>query len=83
MVVVTTPEFLDSDNCAEIESSLKRCMQVGIRRWVVDAGQLTYMSSAGAGVFVHLVSVAKKGEGAVVFARAQPPAANAKIASTS
>ena len=73
VAVVTTPEFLDSDNCDAFEESLMRCLDAGIRRFVIDAAALSYMSSAGAGVFIHLLSRVGKGKGGVVFAGTQLP----------
>ena len=63
---------LDAHTAPEFEAALLACLAEGDARIVADGSGLTYVSSAGLGVFMSVVEPAREAGGDVVIA-ALPP----------
>jgi anti-sigma B factor antagonist len=55
LVVLTLNGFLDAHTAPEFEKAIQREFDAGHVRLIADCGELTYISSAGLGVFMSFI----------------------------
>jgi anti-sigma B factor antagonist len=55
LVVLTLSGFLDAHTAPEFEKSIQQEVDAGNVRLIADCGELTYISSAGLGVFMSFI----------------------------
>ena len=63
---------LDAHTAAEFEAALQKCVTEGECKIVVQGKDLQYISSAGLGVFMACVEMAREGGGDIKIAGLQP-----------
>jgi anti-sigma B factor antagonist len=59
--------MLDAHNFETLEALFEKYFEKGIYRFVIDIKRLTYVSSAGAGVFIGAVGTCQDNDGNVVL----------------
>lgn len=59
---------LDAHTAPEFEAALQRCLDEGTPRIIVDGSGLSYVSSAGLGVFMAVLDDARAADGDIVVA---------------
>ena len=59
--------LLDAHNFETLENLFERYFEVGVFRFVVDIRRLSYVSSAGAGVFIGAVGSCQDNDGNIVL----------------
>jgi len=65
--------YLDAHTFEEMEKVMERLFDANIYKIIVDLSQLSYISSAGAGVFISKVGQATENGGNIVFLRPSEP----------
>lgn len=58
---------LDANSSVFMDEQLNACIQAGASRFLIDGTELTYISSAGVGVFVSYMDEIRKKQGKIVF----------------
>lgn len=59
--------LLDAHNFETLEALFEKHFEAGVYRFVIDIGRLTYVSSAGAGVFIGAVGTCQDNDGNIVL----------------
>lgn len=72
VVAISIKGFLDTDTYMAVEQTINRFFAQHIYKLIVDLSQVDYFSSAGAGVLVAAVGVARENQGNIVLVRPQP-----------
>jgi stage II sporulation protein AA (anti-sigma F factor antagonist) len=72
VLVVSTAGQINSANAAQLESELLTIVEQGEHQWVLDMGQLDYISSAGLRVVLLLAKRLKQNAGRLVLCNLQP-----------
>ncbi len=72
IIVLRIAGHLDSSSAADLENILESVYEYGVRKIIVDLGDVSYISSGGWGIFTGRVKSLREGEGDVVLAGMSP-----------
>lgn len=72
VTVVTVDGRFDATGAPEMESHCKQLLAEGSKRWVLDLGNLVYISSAGLRSLLVLAKTLKAAGGAMVLCQLTP-----------
>ncbi|MCU0640159.1 MAG: anti-sigma factor antagonist [Candidatus Krumholzibacteria bacterium] len=72
VIVLRIAGHLDSSSAADLENILESVYEYGVRKIIVDLGDVSYISSGGWGIFTGRVKSLREGEGDVVLAGMSP-----------
>jgi anti-sigma B factor antagonist len=70
--VLTLSGYLDGHTFVELEKSLDRSIKSGLHRLVIDLAELTYIASAGVGVFINAQHQVRKFGGSLQLVNPAP-----------
>lgn len=72
VVLLRITGFLDAHTFEQLERQLRDIFDLGTFRLIVDLGELDYISSAGAGVFIEAIGTAQENGGNIVLLKPGP-----------
>jgi anti-anti-sigma factor len=72
LTVLSLSGFLDAHTAPEFESSVESALEEGQIRLVIDGSGLTYISSAGLGVFMGFIEEFREAEGDIKICGLSP-----------
>lgn len=70
--VLTLDGYLDAHTAPQFEAAIQESLEAGRIRIVVDCGRLTYISSAGLGVFMSFIEEIREKGGDIKLASIAP-----------
>ncbi len=70
--ILTLDGYLDAHTAPQFENAIQDEMQAGHQRMVVDCARLTYISSAGLGVFMSFIEELREAGGDIKLAAITP-----------
>lgn len=65
--------YLDASTSHVLDSSIQECLTNGLHHIIIDCEHLTYISSAGLGIFMKHIDAIRKQDGDLVFCSMQKP----------
>lgn len=72
VAIISLDGFVDAHTAPEFEKAVQNELDAGVVRIVVDCGQLTYISSAGLGVFMCFIEEIREQNGDIKIAGLLP-----------
>jgi len=75
LIVLSLNGFLDAHTAPEFEKAIQQEIEAGHLRLVADCGELTYISSAGLGVFMSFIEDIREGGGDLKICNLSPKVA--------
>ena len=65
--------YLDASTSSILDEHIQECLKNGLHNVIIDCEHLTYISSAGLGIFMKHIDVIRKQSGDIVFCSMQKP----------
>ena len=72
LTILALEGYLDAHTAPEFENAVQRELEAGHKRLIVDCEKLTYISSAGLGVFMSFIEEIRESGGDIKICGAQP-----------
>lgn len=72
LTILALDGFLDAHTAPQFEDAVQREIEAGNRRLIVDCQRLTYISSAGLGVFMSFIEEIRESGGDIKICGATP-----------